>query len=100
MKWAQAIRDFFSILFQSKLVVELRREIEDIKTERDYFRGQFERMQLIANPPRIVSTQPRTAAPAGATRPGGRKTFAQLQAENTQRIRDEIAAVKTQEKAS
>ena len=96
MKWAKAIREFFSILFGSQLVVQLRREIESLKGERDYFRGQFERMQLLAIP-RSTPPQPRgdwrTTDPQGATKVGTRKTWAQIQAENTQNLNEERAAV-------
>jgi hypothetical protein len=91
MKYATAIREFLSALFGSKLVVELRAELAEARKERDYFRGQFERMQLVAIPHRIAPIEKRTVQPGGLTQTGGRKSWAMIQAENTQK-QNEIAA--------
>lgn len=95
MKYAAAIREFFSALFGSKLVVELRAELTEARRERDYFRGQFERMQLIAMP-RSAPLVPRAPRPEGLTQPGTRRTWAQILAENT-KAQNELAAKKTEE---
>jgi hypothetical protein len=101
MKYAQWIRDFLSTLFGSKLVVELRAELAEARRERDYFRGQLERANLIAYPQRpTAATRPdwRQTDPAGATAVGGRKTWSMIQAENTKKIAQELAeAVKKKE---
>jgi hypothetical protein len=94
MKYAQWIRDFLSTLFGSKLVVELRAEVAEARRERDYFRGQLERANLITHPQRpTIAPRPdwRQTDPAGVTVVGGRKTWAMIQAENTQRIAEEAA---------
>jgi hypothetical protein len=97
MKFAKWIRDFLSTLFGSTLVVELRAELAEARRERDYFRGQWERIQLMVAPQRSASSGPRPDwrtqnPPAGLTRTGGRKTWAQLQKENTDRIAAEMQA--------
>jgi hypothetical protein len=72
MKYAQLIRDFFHTLFHST-------RIEELKAERDYFRGRMERIELILmqrlQPPRMV-------VPELHPQPH-RKTLAELQAELT-----------------
>jgi hypothetical protein len=90
MKYAQAIRDFLSTLFGSKLVLQLRADLDERTRERDYFRGQFERMQLMAIP-RSAPVVPRQPRPEGATQVGARKSWAQIVAENTQE-QNELAA--------
>jgi hypothetical protein len=90
MKYAQAIRDFLSTLFGSKLVLQLRADLDERTRERDYFRGQFERMQLMAIP-RSAPVVPRQPRPEGATQVGARKSWAQIVAENTQK-QNELAA--------
>lgn len=92
MKLATIIREFLSALFGSKLVVELRAELAEARRERDYFRGQFERMQLMAMP-RSAPIVPRAPRPEGATQVGTRRTWAQILAENTQK-QNELAAAK------
>lgn len=94
MRWAKAIREFFSILFGSQLVVQLRQDLDEAKRERDYFRGQLERANLLIAPPRTISSaRPdwRVTNPEGQTRVGTRRTWAQIQAENTQKIKEEAA---------
>ena len=90
MKLAQAIRDFFSALFQSKLVLQLRADLEEAKRERDYFRSQMERFQLMSQPRPQPRPDWRETQPQGATQVGKRKTWAELQAENTKKIAEEI----------
>ena len=92
MKFGQAIRDFFSALFQSKLMLQLRADLEEAKRERDYFRSQMERFQLMSQPRLQPRPDWRETPPAGATKIGGRKTWAELQAENTKKIADELQA--------
>ena len=90
MKLAQAIRDFFSALFQSKLVLQLRADLEEAKRERDYFRSQMERFQLMSQPRPQPRPDWRETQPQGVTQVGKRKTWAELQAENTKKIAEEI----------
>ena len=92
MRFAQAIRDFFSALFQSKLVLQLRADLEEAKRERDYFRSQMERFQLMSQPRPQPRPDWRETQPQGATQVGKRKTWAELQAENTKKIADELQA--------
>ena len=99
MKFAQAIRDFLSTLFGSKLVLQLRADLEETRKERDYFRGQFERMQLLAIPRSITPLGPRIREPQGATQVGTRKSWAQILAANTE-AQNKIAAEKKPEKDS
>jgi hypothetical protein len=97
--FAQRIREFLNTLFGSKLVVQLRADLEEAKRERDYFRGRLELAELRAAPQRTpvkTAGRPadwRTDKPLGAVEvKGTRKSWAQIQAENTERIRTEIAA--------
>ena len=92
MRFAQAVRDFFSALFQSKLVLQLRADLDEAKRERDYFRGQCERLQLLTQPRPQPRADWRETQPQGATKIGGRKTWAEIQAENTKKIADELQA--------
>jgi hypothetical protein len=84
MRYAQAIRAFLSALFGSNLVAELRAELIEARKERDYFRGQFERMQLLVGHIRATpATTPRQVTPGGLTREGARRSWAQIQAAHT-----------------
>jgi hypothetical protein len=103
MKYAKALREFFSILFGSQLVVQLRADLEEARRQADYFRGQFERMQLLAIPRSVPQTERpdwRRTNAEGATRVGRRRTWAQIVEENTKRIQEEEAAAKNQEKSN
>jgi hypothetical protein len=87
---AENLRAFIDALFGSKLVAQLRADLTEAKAERDYFRGQFERMQLLAVP-RTAPVVPRQPRPEGATQVGARKSWGQIVAENTQK-QNELAA--------
>ena len=69
IEFATKTREFLSALFGSKLVVQLRAEIEEVKRERDYFRGRCERLELkqeIAATPVVVAPRiHREHAPSG-----------------------------------
>jgi hypothetical protein len=96
MKYAIAIREFFAALFGSKLVVQLRTDLEEARRERDYFRGRNERLELMILPQRTTPQTKRTDwrrdNPGGVTQVGGRKSWAMIEHENTLRINAEIAA--------
>ena len=93
---ADRIRAFIDSLLPNRVVLLLRAELAEARKERDYFRGRCERLELmlVPNPaPRIVRQ------PAG-TQPVGRKTWAQVQAENADRITKEIEAEKQKKEAA
>lgn len=79
---AACIRDFIETLFSSRLVVQLRHDLDEARSQRDYFKGRAERLELQLLQPRIAARQadanpaePR-AHPTGTV--GGRKTWQQL----------------------
>lgn len=80
---AQRIRSFLHELFASRYSGELEREIEDLKRERDYFRGRAERLEL-----RLMPSQSPAVIPSNF-RPVGRKTFAQVQEEHARKLQEE-----------
>jgi hypothetical protein len=86
VKYAHAIREFFAALFGSKLMVQLRADLEEARRERDYFRGRNERLELMLLPNKVTpQTQRadwRTTNPGGATLVGGRKSWAMIEREN------------------
>ena len=69
LTFANRTREFLSALFGSKLVVQLRAEIEEAKRERDYFRGRCERLELrqelAATPTPIAPRVHKEHAPTG-----------------------------------
>jgi len=82
VRTAEKIRAFLDILFGSKLVAQLRADLEESRRSADYFRGQFERMQLLVGHARQAPA-PKEVRPQGATREGARRSWAQIQAANT-----------------
>jgi hypothetical protein len=86
VKYAIAIREFFSALFGSKMVVQLRADLEEARRERDYFRGRNERLELMLLPNRVTPQTQRSdwrqQNPGGATLVGGRKSWAMIEREN------------------
>jgi hypothetical protein len=102
VNWAIQLRALLRDLFGSGLVAELRAEIEELKKERDYFRGAFERMQLIAlnrPPPREVRP-----VPINAGEHVGSLTWLQQKQrrieDNKKRAQEEIAANKAKDNPS
>jgi hypothetical protein len=94
VKYAIAIREFFAALFGSKLLVQLRADLEEARRERDYFRGRNERLELMLLPqrttPQTTRADWRTNNPGGVTLTGGRKSWAMIEREN--RIQQEAEA--------
>lgn len=91
MTWPERIRGAIIALFGSRLVLQLRAEIEDLKTQRDYFRTRAERLELI-------SLAPKTREQTPAIRPDvavitGRKTWKQIQEDHAEQHRREMAEV-------
>ena len=79
---AACIRDFIETLFSSRLAVQLRHDLDEARSQRDYFKGRAERLELQLLQPRIAARQadanpaePR-AHPTGTI--GGRKTWQQI----------------------
>jgi hypothetical protein len=69
----------FKSFFTSKLVLQLRADLEEARHERDYFRGKVDRLEMVLmRLPEPVS-RPRTV-PANVE-PVGRKSWAQVQEE-------------------
>jgi hypothetical protein len=85
MNWALAIREWFRTLFGSRYVTQLEKDIDEARRERDYFRSQMERMQLLIGRPQFAATPRTNPAPGQATKVGSRRTWAEIQAENTLR---------------
>ena len=80
---AKRIRDFFETLFPNKLVLELRAELNEIRHERDYFKGRAERLELLLTQPRVANREiTGSSAPHPPTHisgtVGGRKTWQQV----------------------
>ena len=96
MKYAQIIRDFLSTLFGSKLVIQLRHEIAELKEERNYFRGRCERLEMARE-----SAQQRVAAvprPSRDQTPMGRKLWPQLMKERREKIAQQAAEAEKQKR--
>jgi hypothetical protein len=109
MGFAESVRQFLNSFRENSLVVQLRRELDERTHERDYFRGRCEllEMRTAVRPhfapgkrPDWRETDPNTIVPRGVEVKGGRKTWAQIQAENTEKIRaaQEKAAQEEKEK--
>ena len=85
--------------FGNKLVLQLRRELEEARRERDYFRGKVDRLEEklygLAMQPHSGPTRPIDPTPAG------RKTWAQVQLESLKQQKAEheahIASIQKQE---
>lgn len=83
MNWPERIRQTLETLFTSRLVVELRRELEEARRERDYFRGKCDKLELIAlKPVAQPIIGPRRPLPAGRI---GRKPWREVMAEHLAR---------------
>jgi len=69
------VREFFRTLFGSRYICRLEQNIEELKNERDYFRGKCEKLELkILTPPPPIIRPPLKMEPV-------RKSLAQLQEE-------------------
>jgi hypothetical protein len=89
---ATAIRQFLHSLFQSQYSHSLELQIQDLKQEREYFKGRAERLEMmILN--RFQPQPIRIVQPEGIPT-GGRKTMAQLQQELTAQERAAEEAAK------
>jgi hypothetical protein len=86
---AGRIRAFFDELFRDSLVEQLRADLRDAQAERDYFRGENMRLGLLLLPSRnaVASLREKmlnkTVTPEGATKVGGRRSWAQVEHDNT-----------------
>ena len=79
---AKAIRAFIHELFQTQYSRLLEKQLEEVKLERDYFKGRAERLDMLL----LSRPQPiRYALPTDdKIHVGGRKTLAQLQKDLTE----------------
>lgn len=79
------IRSALDTLFPNRIVLSLTAQIEDLKRERDYFRGRAERLELrllpdpVARDKKINAGEPVTI--------GGHKSWRQVQAEHTEALK-------------
>ena len=91
---ARRIRDFVETLFPNKLVLQLRADLDETRTQRDYFKGRAERLELLLTQPRLAnrdldapgSTPQRVAHPSGTV--GGRKTWQQVISDRRKALAD------------
>lgn len=93
ISFAQRTRDFLCTLFGSKLVLQLRLEIADLKVERDYFRGRVERLEMardLSEQQKRVAAVPRKEHDLSPV--GGRKTWPQIQREHREKVREALKA--------
>jgi len=99
LTFAHRTREFFSTLFDSKLLVQLRADLEEAKRERDYFRGRCERLELAREAdkkPVVIAPRPqRDLSPVG-----GHKTWKQVQAEHREKIQQQVAEAEKQKQAA
>ena len=94
---AQTIREFFSVLFGSRRVELLERELIEARKERDYFKGRCDRLELMLLTPRTpANILPRNQANPQAV---GRKTWAQVQREDFERQMKEAKDQEAEQKA-
>ena len=87
----QRIREIIDTLFISRLTLQLREDLAELRDDRDYFKGRCERLELM-----LLEAQrpmPRVQTPIGVA-PMGRKTWSQIQAEAYQKIAEEEKAEK------
>lgn len=99
MSYAQVIRDFLSTLFGSKLVLQLRADLDEAKRERDYFRGRCERLELAREAekkPIVMAPRP----PRDMPTVGGHKSWKQVQAEHREKIQQQVAEAEKQKQAA
>lgn len=97
LTFAHRTREVLSALFGSKLLVQLRADLEEAKRERDYFRGRCERLEL-AREQKPVVVAPRT--PRDMSPLGGHKTWKQVQAEHREKIQQQVAEAEKQKQAA
>lgn len=91
MTWPERIRGAIRTLLGSELVVELRREIEELKLQRDYFKARSDRLELVLMAPKLRE-QPPGAPPLGTQMVSGRKTWKQIQEEHQEQHKRELEA--------
>jgi hypothetical protein len=88
---AQSIREFIDTLFISRLTLQLREDLAELRADRDYFKGRAERLELMLleaqRPVRFNTAPPGTPLV-------GRKSWSQIQAEAYQKIAEEEKAEK------
>jgi hypothetical protein len=82
---AGRFRLFLDTLLTGRLVLEYRRELEEMRVQRDYFRGRAERFELMLTELRArrvapVEKEPRTPHAAG------RKSWKQIQKEHREKM--------------
>lgn len=87
---ARRIRDFFETLFTGRLVLQLRADLDEARSQRDYFKGRAERLELQLLQPRIAARQVdvNTAEPRvhSSATVGGRKTWQQIIADRRKQL--------------
>lgn len=91
LTFAQRTREVLSTLFGSKLLVQLRADLEEARRERDYFRGRCERLELARDAapqrPLIIQRPEHNLSPVG-----GHKSWKQVQREHTAKIQERLKA--------
>lgn len=88
---AVRIRQFFETLFTGRLVLQLRADLDEARSQRDYFKGRAERLELLLTQPRVANRDLSTAAgteqrPAHSAVVGGRKTWQQIIADRRKEL--------------
>lgn len=99
VSFAQRTRGFFSALFGSSLLVQLRADLDEARRERDYFRGRCERLELAREAekkPVVVAPRP----PRDMPTVGGHKSWKQVQAEHREKIQQQVAEAEKQKQAA
>lgn len=90
LTFATRTREVLSTLFGSKIVAQLRADLEEARRERDYFRGRCERLELARETdkkPIVIAPRPqRDMSPVG-----GHKTWKQVQQEHREKIQQQVA---------
>lgn len=97
--FALRTREVLSALFGSKIVAQLRADLEEAKRERDYFRGRCERLELARDAekkPVVVAPRP----PRDMPTVGGHKSWKQVQAEHREKIQQQVAEAEKQKQAA
>ena len=83
MNW-EALKSFFT----SKLVLQLRADLDEARHERDYFRGKVDRLEMVLM--RLPEPAPMRKAVPANVEPVGRKSWAQVQEEWLEKQREEL----------
>lgn len=78
---AQRIREFFSVLFGSRRIEDLKDALAKTEKERDYFRGRADRLELMLLGTPRLGAERRPVSVTRETTPIGRKFWPQVQAE-------------------